>query len=250
MGPPRAKLFPASVSALNSWPEELQIKIFDVCLADIAGLRGVIAKNNIVSQSVIVSVDSKLALETINNRPPTPFPDFCPQSLWKDCLWDNRLAFMLLYEKKVLDQKSVRKAWLEELPSEFSTPTHWTEYNFNETQYETLKISVGKQISEWRKFYYNWQQQLVSPKSFPVSFEEFVWAHECVKSRAFSGTYEGSSLNERKSLLILTFALTLLWPLVGLGTVVQSISAAVLVLISILLKDIFSSKLVFDSHTF
>lgn len=57
----------------------------DIAVAEISlsgsnqGVRGVIATKAIQENDIIIKVPSYLSLETTNNRPPTPFPDFVPQ---------------------------------------------------------------------------------------------------------------------------------------------------------------------------
>jgi len=65
---------------------------------------------------------------------------------------------------------------------------------------------------------------------------------ECVNSRAFSGVYEGSEANDRKKLLFFATGLGLLWPALNLGTLDQSISALVVVAVSIIARDVIFSK--------
>eukprot|EP01036_Dinobryon_divergens_P045043 gene45043-60140_t len=110
-----------------SWEESLGIKISGVTINNFDGLRGIVATQDLDEKSAVVTVDSKVVLETINNRPPSPFPDLCPQSIWEESMWDNRLAFMLMNERFILGQSSSKNAWIAELPKSFSTPYYWNE---------------------------------------------------------------------------------------------------------------------------
>eukprot|EP01041_Mallomonas_annulata_P014746 gene14746-31336_t len=76
---------------IMSWEESLGIKISGVTINNFDGLRGIVATQDLDEKSAVVTVDSKVVLETINNRPPSPFPDLCPQSIWEESMWDNRL---------------------------------------------------------------------------------------------------------------------------------------------------------------
>jgi hypothetical protein len=51
-------------------------------IANINGLRGVVATAAIASNVPVVEVNSDLVLQVTNNRQPSPFPDFCSQSFW------------------------------------------------------------------------------------------------------------------------------------------------------------------------
>ena len=75
-----------------------------------------------------------------------------------------------------------------------------------------------------------------------ITYKDVLWALETVNSRAFSGTYEGSSADQRQQLLFFTGALTLVWPLAGLGTWEQSLSAAIAVALSIFMRDLLTSS--------
>ena len=209
-----------------------------------------VASETIVANSVSVTVPAELVIETNNNRPPSPFPSFCSEEFWsKQAKWDHRLAFKLLYEIKGFetDEKkaALRKEWIQQLPSSFSTPFHWNDAELASAEYPALMQKVQKQRADWLQFYQQWVNdsggngnKLVAA----VSYDEFVWALECVNSRAFSGIYEGSSAAERRSLFLFTGALTLVWPLLGLGSAEQSLAAAFAVGISIVTKDFFFAQ--------
>ena len=218
------------------------------------GLRGIVATENVASNTVTVSVPAALALETNNNRPPSPFPAFCSEAFWsKQAKWDHRLCFKLLYEVKGLngaatttttksdDGVDLRKEWIQQLPANFSTPLHWTDDQVSALQYPALVHKVAKQRWEWRAFYDQWLADSGGGGG-SVSFDDFVWALECVNSRAFSGIYEGSSATERRALLLFTGLLTVVWPLLGLGTPEQTLAAAAFVGVSIVTKDFFFSQ--------
>ena len=233
-----------------SWIKSLVNKgvvIKDVDVSTLpGGLRGIVATTDIVSNGVAVIVPAALAIETNNNRPPTPFPSFCSQDFWsKQAKWDHRLCFKLLYEIKGLetDEKkaSLRKEWIQQLPTSFSTPLHWHDNQIAFTEYPALAQKVQQQRRDWKLFYDQWIKDS-GGKSSVVSFEDFVWALECVNSRAFSGPYEGSTAAERKALLFFTGLLTVAWPLFGFGSPEQALSAAVFVGISVITKDYFFSQ--------
>jgi hypothetical protein len=239
---------PSTPAIGNNWVASLGegISTKGVEIASLSdGLRGIIASEDIANNVASVIVPADLAIETNNNRPPTPFPEFCSQALWSEsCKWDNRLALKLLYELKVLGDKSTKIGWLQQLPKTFSTPLHWSKEDVEATQYEALVRSVDRQERDWLSFYDKWQVDATNSQEVKkTAFEDFVWAMECVNSRAFSGAYEGSSASERRSLLLFTGALTLFWPLLGFGTSEQSIGAAVIVGISIITKDVLFSRL-------
>lgn len=203
-------------------------------------IRGVTAIQKIPANDIVLSIPAALALDTTNNKPPSPFPNFVSQELWERSMWDHRIAYKLLYESKVLGEKSIHADWIKLLPKEFSTPFRWTDDLLEELQYPSIVKKIKNQRTEWKQVYDNFITPLDIDKR--ISFDEFVWALECVNSRTFSGSYEGSSGSERRSLFLFTGLLTLIWPILHLGTYEQSLGAAVSVGISIITRDLFISK--------
>lgn len=205
------------------------------------GLRGVKSVGKIISKDIILSVPAEYVLEVTNNKPPTPFPDFVQQDIWEQSLWYQRLAFKLLdLVKNKKDSKM--KYWIDQLPKSFSTPLHWDDDSLDKLQYKSVKASVILQKELWKSFYDSWKSSGQNSGN-TVSYSEFEWATECVNSRAFSGVYEGSSAAERRKLLLFTGLLTLLWPLLELGSYEQSLTASVAVAISIFIRDVIYSKI-------
>jgi hypothetical protein len=236
----RAVTVVEDVAQLEGLTVSKQIAIANIQESSDSMLRGVIAIEQIAPNSIILSVPSSISLETTNTKPPTPFPDFVPQSLWENSLWDHRLAYKLLYEKEVLRESSDKHLWIKSLPKEFSTPYYWTDEEVSELQYQSIADRIKKQREDWLALYNRWKSSNLSKQE--ISLTSFIWALQCVNSRAFSGSYEGSSAKERRSLFLFTGLLTLFWPIFHLGTYEQSFGAAISVGLSILLRDLFVSK--------
>lgn len=252
-------LFAVEIQPDTSWVgDDQKVMIGDVAQAVFRedGLRGVVATKGVgkkedeelSASTPLVTIPASLAIEVTNARPPTPFPKFMSQKFWESCLWDQRLAALLLFEKKVLGRDSDKLQWIQQLPSAYSTPYTWNDKLLDdELQYASLAQRVRRQRKDWNDFYMNWQSaakdsgggQLLQNN---IQFDDVVWALQTVNSRAFSGAYEGSSADQRQQLLLFTGALTLIWPLAGLGTWEQSLSAAVAVALSIFLRDLLTSS--------
>lgn len=230
------------LSAVDGWIDSLGIQLSGVSIKSFDGLRGIVANDDLDGKTAVVTVNSDAVLETINNRPPTPFPEFCSQQLWEESMWDNRLAFMLMHEKFVKGSSSSKNAWISELPSSFSTPLHWQDSDLAQLQYPELSSKVAKQREEWLRFYNKWQTNVPTKQVKSIKYDDFVWAMECINSRAFSGVYEGSSFAERRALILFTVFLAAVWPVAGFGSLEQSSSVAVAVAFSILARDFISSK--------
>jgi hypothetical protein len=220
------------------------------------GLRGIKANKkigaavgeDISSSECIVSIPASQAIEVTNTRPPVPFPKFVTQSLWEESLWDQRLAFKLLYEAKVLKGKSEKHSWIKQLPSSYSTPFYWSETLLDEQlQYPSLSNRVYRQRKDWNALFQKWQSSAQSSDCSEffdnnIKYEDFVWALQTINSRAFNGAFEGSTADQRQQLLLFTGALTLIFPLAGFSTWEQSLTAAVAVGFSIVIRDVLSSS--------
>lgn len=236
-----------SSKSFESWSTEdaqlygIDAKNVAVGLIGSDNIRGVQAIQEIKENDIIITVPANIALETANNRPPTPFPTFISQEIWGKSMWDQRLAFKLLHEININSKKSNElKYWIDRLPQEYSTTYYWDDKSLNELQYPALVSKVKAQRQQWTQLY---QACKTSSTEFSViTMKSFVAALECVNSRAFSGTYEGSSASERQALFFFTGMLTLLWPILHLGSPEQAISAAISVGVSIVVRDFFLSK--------
>ena len=235
------------IDQADSWIKELNdgtgIKLKNVSIKTVNGIRGIVA-NSMIDRNIgpIVSVDATLALEITNDRPPTPFPNLCPQALWEDSMWDQRLAFKLINEI-ILGKNSPKYSWIKQLPSKFTTTFRWSDDILKELQYDSVVSKVYIQRKEWKDNFNKWKLAVadnVALKNF--TFDDYVYALECVNSRAFSGIYEGSNASQRQQLLLFTAGLTIVWPLLGFGTVEQSLSAAFAVALSLIVRDVFFSK--------
>jgi len=230
-------LLPQSMTGIKL----INVKIENFYNENIRGMRAVDSIDE--GSAPVVVVPHRYALEVTNDRPPTPFPGFVSQQLWEQSLWYSRLAFKLLHELKVVGADSIKLEWLDQLPKAFSTPFHWSDDEINSLQYPSLKDKIAVQREEWRELYVRWiADGAAGQASKDVSLSEFIWALECVNSRAFSGVYEGSSAAQRGSLMLFTGALSLAWPLLHLGTFEQSLRAAVVVGLSIVARDVIFSR--------
>lgn len=205
------------------------------------GLRGVVATVAPSSSVPVVSVNADVALEVTNNRPPSPFVDFAPQEFWSACMWDQRLGLKLLHELKNISTTS-KMSWINQLPESFNTPLHWSQQDIDFAQYLPLNSKVTAQRASWSSFYLRWKS-VTSPRFRELVSEADIYrVLECCNSRAFSGAYEGSSPNDRKALLIFTVLLAVVWPLLQLSSVEQSVGLGITVGMSVVLRDFFLSN--------
>ena len=235
----------SSTSSSIPWLEKLNgVKpLKQLTISTTNGVRGVVAVEDIRPNDIILTVPEDQAIETANNRPPTPFKDFVSQALWEGSKWDQRICYKLLWESDVLGKDSLKYAWLQQIPASYDTPFHWPEKDIKDLQYDSLQKKIEIQKLDWKALYEKWKKdsRIMASK---ISFDRFVWGLETVNSRAFSGSYEGSSAASRRSVLILTGILTLAYPFLGFGSYEEAIQGAVAVGLSFFLRDYFFSKYV------
>jgi hypothetical protein len=110
-----------------------------------------------------------------------------------------------------------------------------------ECQYATLDSNVAGHKRLWQFLYDTWQAQ-VPADARGIDYSEFVWAIENVNSRAISGMYEGSTSQKIQNLLIVTGSPSVLWLVLGFGSLEQPLNAAVAVGVFIVLRDVFLSN--------
>jgi hypothetical protein len=129
---------------------------------------------------------------------------------------------------KMVQGKSIDYSpWLNSLPRQFDTPLHWSTTDMGLLQYPHLVRTVAQQRFQWQRYY----ESLMIPN---MTWEDFVWASECARSRAFAGTFAGQAFDAR----IYAFTLLLVTAYVGLGlgTLEQAANGAGLVLAASILK--------------
>ena len=113
---------------------------------------------------------------------------------WRELPWFAKLACLLAAEKRRGAQSPVA-AYVATLPRSFDEfPMFWTDDELAELQYPPLEMSVHKQREEWTAL----------ASKIDADQDELVWAMLCVRSRCFSGPYEGSSYGSRIAQVVIT----------------------------------------------
>uniref|UniRef100_A0A7S3EP57 SET domain-containing protein n=1 Tax=Rhodosorus marinus TaxID=101924 RepID=A0A7S3EP57_9RHOD len=223
----------ASSSSPLSWARDGGIQWNVMNLHTFAGnVRGMIAEQDFDASSAIVKVPKEMVLES-NSIPETnPIPSFVTSSYWKSQRWWVRLALRLVYQKQT-DKKPNLSGYVNALPKTFSTPFHWTAEELQETQYIPIQKQVVNQQQEWKRLHRLLTENLKDERS--VEFDEFVWALECVRSRAFSGEAEATPFGERLKTIAFAGALSvaaLTLHLADSEQVLNGLSLAVIALLS------------------
>ena len=168
-----------AVADFEKWAVDNGIKkIEKIDVGEFNGERGVVASAEIAAGARVLSVPSSLTLQ-VNSL--SKCPRWCEEETWRTAKWDARLAMMLLHEEA--DKRSSLKPWLAQLPRDFSTPVLWSQPTqpFEAMGYQALSSSIMRQADEWEA---SRQRAPGSP-----SAEQWTWAMNVVRSRAFSGPY-------------------------------------------------------------
>jgi hypothetical protein len=197
------------------------------------GLRGLRATRPLAPRDESISWPASLALQvTTGMRTPVGVS----KPLWSGAQWYTRLALLLLL-KKAEGAGSELAPWLDALPRSFDTPYSWPDTDLAALHYPQLLDAVRRQRAEWAQIHAD-----VEASGFACSRAQLEWALHNVRSRAFSGAYEGSTYAQRIGLFGFIALLTIIYPLVGAGSWNQSLTGAASALIFLVARDIATPK--------
>ncbi|CAE7388975.1 unnamed protein product [Symbiodinium natans] len=195
--------------AWRSWAEQLGIEAPKVELASLKDtfgndLRGMIATSSIDMDEAIITVPSKRALQVTTGGSCPAGENFAATEDWQNLPWWAQLGMLVLREAKSGD--SFLKEWTASLPRDFpDLPMNWTEEELELLEYQPILRQIQKQRHELQVAFAQAQKC-----SLDFTEAEFTWAVQVVRSRAFSGPYEGRNAQDR--LVQLAFAATLWLP--------------------------------------
>jgi hypothetical protein len=199
------------------------------------GVRGVYTNKALEADSIICEVPRKLALEvtTAKSRCPLKHID---QKFWDKCEWWTKLGLLLLSEMQK-GESSSRADYIKALPSAIPTPLHFSQEQLDFLQYEQLAQDVALQRQSWSKIYDEYceaceDSSLVAPQ------EMFIHSMECVRSRTFSGPYEGSNWETRIKQYGLVLALAVVYVVGGFGEAYQAFNFVVFMFLFTLFRDL------------
>jgi len=168
--------------------ENLQHGIFDFLGDQFQGLE---AKQALSAGTNLITLPKDKTLATFAKEQ-CPFPAWINPTFWEKQPNYVRLAIKLLWERQLGANSNVEEyVKLLPNPEDFDTLYHWSDAELKSLQYPALEMSVRRQREQWAKLY----EQLSSTSSGAGSSftqTEFVWAMECVLSRAFSGRFGGN----------------------------------------------------------
>lgn len=197
------------------------------------GLRGLRATRPLAPRDESISWPASLALQvTTGMRTPVGVS----KPLWTAAQWYTRLALLLLLEKAE-GAASELAPWLDALPRTFDTPYSWPDAEVDALHYPQLGDAVRRQRAEWAQIHAD-----LEASGFGCSRAQLEWALHNVRSRAFSGAYEGSTYEQRIGLFGFISLLTIIYPLIGAGSWSQSLTGAASALIFLVARDIATPK--------
>ncbi|KAL4457348.1 hypothetical protein ABPG75_012213 [Micractinium tetrahymenae] len=168
-------------------------------------LRGAAAVEDIAADEVFVTVPRAAALVVAPNER-CPCPDFVDPAFYKEAPWFVKMAVLLLWERQK-GRASPVWGYIEQLPASIDTPVRWSEGELAELQYAHAIGEVRQQQGSWRQQYERFCKAVQPGVGRAFAWEDdFLWAMENVRSRAFSGPYTGSSVDEKARTLGLLLA--------------------------------------------
>lgn len=129
---------------------------------------------------------------------------------WEQLPWYARLALLIVDAK--LDANNKWHPWVLRLPASFDTPFHWSGSELRELQNPRIVDAVAEQKKLYRKHFDDINSSPDNTLIRKMSYSTFVWAIECVRSRAFAGPLEVAPFKERFRVFLFLVANTLLWP--------------------------------------
>ena len=150
------------------------------------------ALDTIVPGEFFVTLPRDAAL-VIDPLEKCPIPDFVDGAYYKSCAWYVKMGLLMLAERR-RGKSSRVSGYIDQLPESIDTPVRWSTGELEELQSEKLKAAVGRQQAEWKRLYGELQSK---GNCSGVSYDDFVWALENVRSRSFSGPYAGTPIKDR-----------------------------------------------------
>jgi len=200
----------------SAWATANKIDMSSVTLrtfgreAEILGSRGMAANKVLKKGDQLMSVAKSATLQVNTlDRGRTPIPGSICKETWSRLPWFARLAMLIVHAKQQPD--SPLNPWTNRLPTEFQTPFHWSEKELSELQSPRMTMAVHNERKLYRKLFDDVNGN--AENGIALTYAEFVWAVQCVRSRAFSGPLEVAPFKERLQLFLFILANTLGLPL-------------------------------------
>ena len=204
------------------------------------GLRGMVSTRPFEPGSVVARVPHSSVLE-VTSLPTSPPAGLTSRAAYLAAPWWARLALLLLREKR-LGSASACAPYIASLPAHpLPTPQHWSDGALARLRDAEL---VARCRDAKREIAAQHAALCASPDLPPGSAaatftaSEFGWAVDMVRSRTFSGPYEGSDWIDRVQQTALIGILTAVYLLTAAGPVDNALSGALAGLGFVFLKDL------------
>lgn len=220
-----------------------------------APVRGLVAIVPVRTGETLVTVPSSLALQvrsTDSSR--SPFNSVVSNDAWAGLPWYGRLALRLLHLRAELGpstastadseaRNDLRADWASLLPDTFDgMPLVWSEAELSELQSVRMRRSVHKLRAQYRAMYDSVCGSGSGDEEF-VSYERFVWALQCVRSRSFAGELETAPFQERVRLFGFVAALGVAGVVAGALTPGQAANGAATAIFALAMYDVLTPRI-------
>ena len=211
------------------------LEVYNLSVDEETGVRGVYTRQTLEADTIICEVPRKLALEvtTAKSRCPIKHID---QAFWDKCDWWAKLGLKLLVEIQK-GESSPLTNYIKALPTAIPTPLHFSEEQLEMLQYEPLVQDVAEQKTLWYSLYDQYCKACEDP-ALVAPRDLFIHAIECVRSRTFSGPYEGSNWETRVKQYGLVLVMAVLYVVGGFGEAYQAFNGCLGVFFFILFRDL------------
>lgn len=210
----------------------LEISTFD-------SIRGMAATTPLVSNAPVMSVPAAIVLQTSTlDVGRSPLKGQVSDGSWKKMPWYARLALKLHLKKKSSEWQS----WIRMLPPKFDNPFHWSDSDIAELQNPKLAKAVHQQ----REIYHVLYCELSGNSNRicdTMTYDDFVWAVECVRSRAFAGPQEVAPFKDRFQLVLFAALNTFAWPSLHLLDWDKALNGGLTAILALVMYDLLFPKI-------
>eukprot|EP00903_Cladosiphon_okamuranus_P010829 g10230.t1 len=168
---------------------KLRHEVFaDALVGDLRGLKAVESTSK---SERLATVPAKAAI-TLTSSEGTPFRSWVSPEFWDSQQWYVKLALKLLWERQ-LGSASAVEGYVKVLPAQgsFETLVHWSDQELDALKYPKCVGSAKRQRAAWDKLYQDLVARCPEGAGRAITRDDFVWALECVLSRAFNGRFGG-----------------------------------------------------------
>ena len=153
------------------------------------GLQGVLAGEPLLPGALLVELPRTQTLQV--KAEGGAAPSGLTRDEWEGAPWFARLAMLLLQEEAGHGAVQLSE-YVGTLPRSFDTPLHWTDAELAELQSDAFVRAVAEDRASLERLY-AWASSVAPALGLgsALSRDKFVWATECVRSRAFQTDISG-----------------------------------------------------------